>query len=109
MGSDGASNTSLALNSCKDFHRAVNSPPRVVAGAWSRRRVTIAALSLAGGLGLLLSPAGALADSAAPLTASPTPSPSASPSPAANPFAPSPKPSASPTSPGLQNRQAQGQ
>jgi len=109
LGSDGASNTSLALNSCKDFHRAVNSPPRVVAGAWSRRRVTIAALSLAGGLGLLLSPAGALADSAAPLTASPTPSPSASPSPAANPFAPSPKPSASPTSPGLQNRQAQGQ
>lgn len=109
MGSDEASNTSLGLNSCKDFHRAVNSPPRVVAGTWSRRRVMIAALSLAGGLGLLLSPAGALADSAAPLTASPTASPSASSSPAAKPVAPSPKPSASPTSPGLQNRQAQGQ
>ena len=113
MGSDGAGNTSLGLNSCKDIHRAVNSPPPVAARAWSRRRVTIAALSLAAGLGLLLSPAGARADTAVPLSASPTPSPSASSSPAANPSTPSPTPSAtptpSPTSLALQNRQAQGQ
>ena len=85
----------------------------MAARAWSRRRVTIAALSLAAGLGLLLSPAGARADTAMPLTASPTPSPSASSSPAANPSTPSPTPSATPTpspaSLALQNRQAQGQ
>ena len=85
----------------------------MAARAWSRRRVTIAALSLAAGLGLLLSPAGARADTAVPLSASPTPSPSASSSPAANPSTPSPTPSAtptpSPTSLALQNRQAQGQ
>jgi murein DD-endopeptidase MepM/ murein hydrolase activator NlpD len=89
----------------------------VAARGRARRRVTIAALSLAGGLGLLMSPAGALADTPGPPSASPTPSPSASSSPAANPFSPSAKPSAtptaspsaSPTNPGLQNRQAQGQ
>jgi murein DD-endopeptidase MepM/ murein hydrolase activator NlpD len=77
--------------------------------------VTIALLSLAGGVGLLLSPAGVLADTAVSPTASP--SPSASSSPAANSVTPSPKPSgtpaaspsASPTSQALQNRQAQGQ
>jgi murein DD-endopeptidase MepM/ murein hydrolase activator NlpD len=81
--------------------------------------VTIVALGLAGGLGLLLAPAGALADTAGPSGASTSasPSPSASSSPAANPSTPSPKPSAtptaspgaSPTTPALQNRQAQGQ
>jgi murein DD-endopeptidase MepM/ murein hydrolase activator NlpD len=77
--------------------------------------VTIALLSLAGGVGLLLSPAGVLADTAVSPTASP--SPSASSSPAANSVTPSPKPSgtpaaspsASPTSQALQNREAQGQ
>jgi murein DD-endopeptidase MepM/ murein hydrolase activator NlpD len=77
--------------------------------------VTIALLSLAGGVGLLLSPAGVLADTAVSPTASP--SPSASSSPAASSATPSPKPSgtpaaspsASPTSQALQNRQAQGQ
>ena len=84
-------------------------------GAQSRRRLTIAAISLAGGIGLLLSPASALADTAGAATASP--SPSASSSPTANPLIPFPtpspttavSPSASPTSPALQNRQAQGQ
>jgi hypothetical protein len=79
---------------------------------WTRRRVTIAVLSLAGGLALLV-PAAALADTAA----SPAASPSATSSPAANPASPSPTPSATPTgspnpspsSPGLLNRQAQGQ
>ena len=78
----------------------------------TRRRVTIAVLCLAGGL-TTLAPAAALADTAA----SPAASPSASSSPAANPVSPSPgpaatptgSPSASPSSPGLQNRQAQGQ
>jgi murein DD-endopeptidase MepM/ murein hydrolase activator NlpD len=77
--------------------------------------VTIAVLSLAGGIALLLSPAGVLADTAGSPTASP--SPSASSSPAANSVTPSPKPSgtpaaspsASPTSQALQNREAQGQ
>jgi murein DD-endopeptidase MepM/ murein hydrolase activator NlpD len=76
--------------------------------------VTIAVLCLAGGL-TTLAPAAALADTAA----SPAASPSASSSPAANPVSPSPGPAAtpagspsaspSPSSPGLQNRQAQGQ
>jgi murein DD-endopeptidase MepM/ murein hydrolase activator NlpD len=80
----------------------------------TRRRVTIAVLCLAGGL-TTLAPAAALADTAA----SPAASPSASSSPAANPVSPSPGPAAtpagspsaspSPSSPGLQNRQAQGQ
>jgi murein DD-endopeptidase MepM/ murein hydrolase activator NlpD len=115
LGSDGKGNISLGLNSCKDFHSSVNCQPRVAAGPRSRRRVTIAAISLAGGLGLLLSPAGALADTAGAATVSP--SPSASSSPAANPLIPSPtpsptpavSPSVSPTSAALQNRQAQGQ
>jgi murein DD-endopeptidase MepM/ murein hydrolase activator NlpD len=115
LGSDAAGNTSLGLNSCKDFHSSVNCQPRVASGVRSRRRVTIAAISLAGGLGLLLSPAGALADTAGSPTASP--SPSASSSPAANPLTPSPtpspspsaSPSASPTSAALKNREAQGQ
>ena len=78
----------------------------------------MAALGLAGGLGLMLAPAGALADTAGP-SASPSvsPMPSASPTPvptpvtpSANPSAtPSASPSASPTSLALQNRQAQGQ
>jgi murein DD-endopeptidase MepM/ murein hydrolase activator NlpD len=79
--------------------------------------VTIAALSLAAGLGLLLSPAGVLADTAGSPAASPSPSPSASSSPAANQASPAPtpsaapgaSPSASPPSQVLQNRQAQGQ
>lgn len=79
----------------------------------------IAALGLAGGLGLMLAPAGALADTAGPAgaSASAAQSPSTSSSPTANPPTLSPKPSAtptaspsaSPTSPALQNRQAQGQ
>ena len=115
MGSDGAGNTSLSLKSCKDFYTSVNCQPLVAVGVRSRRRVTIAVISLASGLGLLLSPAGALADTAGAATASPTPS--ASSSPAANPLIPSPtpsptpavSPSVSPTSAALQNRQAQGQ
>jgi murein DD-endopeptidase MepM/ murein hydrolase activator NlpD len=73
--------------------------------------VTIAALGLAGGLGLLLSPATVLADTAASPAATASPSPSAS----SNPVSPSPTPaptptaSPSPTSQTLQNRQAQGQ
>jgi murein DD-endopeptidase MepM/ murein hydrolase activator NlpD len=87
----------------------------------------IVALSLAGGLSLL-APAGALAEVAGTPAGTPSASPGANPSPAASP-APSPttsplaKPAASPkppvppatsplatpTSPGLQNRQAQGQ
>jgi len=88
----------------------------VAARTRSRRRVTIATLSLAAGLGLLLSPAGALADTATP-AASPSASPSPSSSPAASPAAasptpsasPSPSPTASPSSLALQNHQAQGQ
>jgi murein DD-endopeptidase MepM/ murein hydrolase activator NlpD len=79
--------------------------------------VAIAALGLAGGLGLLLAPAAALAETAPSPSASPSPSPSASSSPASNPAnapptpsaTPTASPSASPTSPGLQNRQAQGE
>jgi murein DD-endopeptidase MepM/ murein hydrolase activator NlpD len=79
----------------------------------ARRRVTIAVLSLAGGLIFWMAPAGALADTPATPAASPSPSSS----PAANPTSPSPTPSATPTasptpsssSAGLQNRQAQGQ
>jgi len=115
LGSDGAGITRLGLNSCKDFHSSIKAQPRAVVGARSRRRVAIAAITLAGGVGLLLSPAGALADTAGAATASP--SPSGSSSPAANPLIPSPtpsptaavSPSASPTSAPLQNRQAQGQ
>jgi len=92
----------------------------------------VAALSLAGGLGLLLAPAGALADTAGPGASAPATSPSASPSPAttatATPTAvatPSASAAATPTavatpsasaaaspspaSQALQNRQAQGQ
>lgn len=118
LGSDRAGNTSLTLNSCKDFRKAVNSRPPVAAGARARRKVAIAALSLAGGLGLILAPAGALADTAgtgAALAASPA----ASPSPAAVPAATTPTPGAAPSasagaspSPAhqaLQNRQTQGQ
>jgi murein DD-endopeptidase MepM/ murein hydrolase activator NlpD len=112
LGSDGAGNTSLGLNSCKKFYRVVNAPPSVVTRLWTRRRVTIAVVSLAGGLALL-APAAALADTAA----SPAASPSASSGLAGNPASPSPTPSATPTgspnpspsSPGLLNRQAQGQ
>jgi len=109
LGSDGASNTSLGLNSCKEFHRAVKSPPLVAARVRTRRRVAIAALGLAGGLTLLLAPAAALADTAASPAALPSPSPAAaspSPTPAATPTA---SPSASPAGQSLQNRQAQGQ
>src|SRR4029077_4046483 len=71
----------------------------------------------AGGLALLLTPAEAMADTAALPAAAPSPSPSARPSPGLNPARPSPtpsatptpSPSASPTNAGLQNRQAQGQ
>jgi murein DD-endopeptidase MepM/ murein hydrolase activator NlpD len=118
LGSDGAGNTSLSLNSCKDFRKTVNSRPPVAAGVRARRNVVIAALSLAGGLGLLLTPAGALADTAGS-GAAPAASPSASTSPAPVPTAttrtPAATPSASaaaspsPAHPALQNRQAQGQ
>jgi murein DD-endopeptidase MepM/ murein hydrolase activator NlpD len=79
--------------------------------------VTIAVLSVAGGLGLMLTPAGALADTAASPAASASPSAAPSSSPTPTPSTPPPtlavpgaaSPSASPTSPVLQNRQAQGQ
>jgi murein DD-endopeptidase MepM/ murein hydrolase activator NlpD len=78
--------------------------------------VTLAALGLAGGLGLLVAPVSALAGTAATATASPVPSPSPSASPAASPVLPSPTPSptpsrsaAPPASQALQNRQAQDQ
>ena len=51
LGSDRIGNTSLTLNSCKDFRKPVNSRPPVAAGARARRKVAIVALSLAGGLG----------------------------------------------------------
>jgi murein DD-endopeptidase MepM/ murein hydrolase activator NlpD len=112
LGSDGAGNTSLGLNSCKKFYRVVNAPPSVAMRLCTRRRVAIAVLSLAGGLAFL-APAAALADTAA----SPAASPSASSSPAVNPASSFPTPSATPTgspnpspsSPGLLNRQAQDQ
>ena len=114
MGFDGAGSTSPSLNSCKDFCRSVNSHTSVAAGGNRGRRVAILLLSLAGVLGLLLVPAGVLADTPA---ASPSPSPAASPAitPGASPSMPAPSASAtpaaspSPTSPTLQNRQAQGQ
>jgi murein DD-endopeptidase MepM/ murein hydrolase activator NlpD len=85
--------------------------------------VAVLLLSLAAVAGLLLAPAGVLADAAgtspsaspsASPSPSPTPSPAASPSPStpATPAAaPSPSPAASPSpaGPTLQNRQAQGQ
>ncbi|TMD84191.1 MAG: hypothetical protein E6I74_03535 [Chloroflexi bacterium] len=83
-------------------------------------RVAVLALSLAGLLGLLLVPAGALADTAPATSASPSAAPSPSPSPGSQTTAtatpitaatPSPAatPSAAPTSPALRNRQAQSE
>jgi murein DD-endopeptidase MepM/ murein hydrolase activator NlpD len=70
--------------------------------------VAVVVLSLAGVLGLLVAPAGVLAD-----TTPGAPSPSPSPSPAASPWilAPAPTPAAAPapTNQGLHNRQAQSQ
>ena len=118
MGSDRVGNTSLTLNSCKDFSKAVNSRPPVAAGVRARRKVAIATLSLAVGFGLLLAPTGAFADTAGS-AAAPTASPSPSPSPGAVPTAATPTPGATPSasasaspSPAhqaLQNRQAQSQ
>jgi murein DD-endopeptidase MepM/ murein hydrolase activator NlpD len=80
--------------------------------------VAIAALSLAGLLGLLVAPAGVLADTTTTPSPSPSPSsPSASPlaSPAASPSPAAPAPSASPaaspapTNQALKNRQSQSQ
>ena len=74
--------------------------------------MAVVALSLAGVLGLLVAPAGVLADTtAASPSASPNPSPATSPT--ASPSAPAPtaQPAASPapTNQALQNRQAQSQ
>ncbi|HEX9095317.1 MAG TPA: M23 family metallopeptidase [Candidatus Dormibacteraeota bacterium] len=70
----------------------------------------IAVLGIAGGLGLLLAPAAALADTAASPSASPSPSPATSSSPTPTPSAtPTVSPSPGPTSPVFQNRQAQGE
>ena len=75
------------------------------------RRVAVFLLCLAAVLGLLIAPAGALADAPG---ASPSPSPS--PSPTTSPIAdvarqgpPRPAASPSPANPGLQNRVPQGQ
>jgi murein DD-endopeptidase MepM/ murein hydrolase activator NlpD len=92
----------------------MNSRPSVAPGGNRSRRVAVLLLSLAGALGLLLAPAGVLADTpAASPSASPAPSPRITP--AASPSTPAPSASAtpaaspSPTSATLQNRQAQGQ
>ena len=113
MGFEGAGTTGPGLNSCKDFSRAVNSHRSVAAAGNRGRTVVVLLLSLAGVLGLLLAPVGAVADTP---VASPSPSPSpnsaatlsSSPKPAASPSA-TPAPSASPGGPTLQNRQAQSQ
>jgi len=80
--------------------------------------VAIAVLSLAGVLGLLLAPAGVLADTV-PAAPSPGPTPSASSSPATAPSTPEATPSSTPaatpaasaaaTNQALRNREAQGQ
>jgi murein DD-endopeptidase MepM/ murein hydrolase activator NlpD len=76
--------------------------------------VAVVALSLAGVLGLLVAPAGVLADTT-PAAPSPAPSPSPASSPAASPSTPAPTPSGTPaaspapTNQALRNREAQGQ
>jgi len=111
LGFDRAGSTSPRLNSCKDFDRAVKSRRSVVSGPNRARRVAVLLLSLAGFIGLVIAPAGVLADAPG---ASPSPSPS--PSPTTSPLAdvarqgpPRPAASPSPANPGLQNRLPQGQ
>jgi murein DD-endopeptidase MepM/ murein hydrolase activator NlpD len=92
----------------------VNSRPEVAEGARRGRRVAVAILSLAGLLGLLLAPAGVLADTTgASPSASPSPSPATTPIASSAPptTAPSASPSASPAPANqtLKNREAQGQ
>jgi len=76
--------------------------------------VAVVALSLAGVLGLLVAPAGVLADTT-PADPSPAPSPSPASSPAASPSTPAPAPSGTPaaspapTNQALRNREAQGE
>jgi len=92
----------------------VKPRPSVAAGASRGPRVAVLLLSLVGMLGVLVAPAGVLAD-----TPGASPSASASPNPGIAPghlgstlaASPSPSPAASPSSaaPTLQNRQAQGQ
>ena len=80
----------------------------MAAGPDRGRRVAVLLLSLAGVLGLLVAPAGVLADTpAASPSASPSPSPSISPGIVSTPI-PSPSASASPANP-FPNRQSQGQ
>ena len=115
MGSDQTSSEYFSLHSCKDLGRAVNSRPPVADSGQRRRRV-ILGLTVAGLLGLLAVPSGALAATAPSPSPSPTPSASSPnratssaspvPSPAAT-AAASPSPSAKNQS--LQNRQAQGE
>jgi len=114
LGWIGASRTRPVLNSCKDLTRAVNYQPPVGTTHARRPSVVFLALTLAGSLGLLLTPVGALADtspasspapSAAPTpAASPDPSASSSTSAVASPSAsPAPKPQNQ-----LKNKEAQG-
>ena len=76
--------------------------------------MAVVALSLAGVLGLLVAPAGVLADTT-PADPSPAPSPSPASSPAASPSTPAPAPSGTPaaspapTNQALRNREAQGE
>ncbi|MDQ6711727.1 MAG: hypothetical protein M3Z28_00865, partial [Candidatus Dormibacteraeota bacterium] len=88
----------------------MNSRPSVAASRSRGRRVAVLLLSLAGVLGLLVAPAGVLADtpSASP-SASPSPRPSVSPAGTPAAAIPSPSPSASPAGPQLHNKQSQGQ
>ena len=114
MGWIGAGRTRPVLNTCKDLTRAVNYQPPVGTTHARRPSVVFLALTLAGSLGLLLTPVGALADtspasspapSAAPTpAASPDPSASSSTSAVASPSAsPAPKPQNQ-----LKNKEAQG-
>lgn len=97
-----------------NYRRAVAGP------AGKRRRVAVVGLSLAASLGLMLVPAGALADSTATPDATPSASPSASPDPtpspasSSTPAAATPSPAATPSSAPklkdrLQNGEAQSQ
>jgi murein DD-endopeptidase MepM/ murein hydrolase activator NlpD len=117
LGLTGAHRTRTALNSCKDFRRGIKSRPGVAPEAGRRLKVATVAL-LAGALGLLLTPAGVLADTAtspspAPSASpnrspSPNPSPSSAPSSGQSATSPTPSPSAKPKDQ-LQNKEAQTQ
>ncbi len=111
MGIDGAGGRHPTLNSCKEFGRVVNRRPSVAVRRRSGQRVAIGLLGLAAVLGLLVAPAGVLADTTG---TSPSPSPTPSPTtPGVSTPAPSPSrspaPSPATSNQALQNREAQGQ